>query len=81
MWFERLFGFEESTYSETKAQFVVEGERLRSLVNSIVATSGSDGHRVHFRTNPGGSLTSGSRLAPEPCTALTRTSGLRGGLL
>ena len=33
MWFEKLFGFPETSYPETKAQFVVEGNRLRSLAN------------------------------------------------
>ena len=33
MWFENLFGFRETSYSETKARFVVEGNRLRSLAN------------------------------------------------
>ena len=33
-WFERLTGFRESGYSETRRQLVVEGDRLRSLVNS-----------------------------------------------
>lgn len=32
-WFARLTGFRESGYVETQRQLVVEGERLRSLVN------------------------------------------------
>jgi hypothetical protein len=33
VWFDKLFGFPEGSYSETKAQFVVEENRLRSLAN------------------------------------------------
>jgi len=32
-WFEELFGFEECGWAETRARFVVEGDRLRSLAN------------------------------------------------
>jgi protein-tyrosine phosphatase len=33
-WFERLTGFTETTYDETRAKLAVEGSRLRSLVSS-----------------------------------------------
>jgi hypothetical protein len=32
-WFERLTGFQETSYAETRARLAVEGSRLRSLVN------------------------------------------------
>jgi hypothetical protein len=32
-WFEKLTGFRETTYDETRVKFAVEGNRLRSLVN------------------------------------------------
>jgi hypothetical protein len=32
-WFERLTGFRESNYEETRARLKVEGGRLHSLVN------------------------------------------------
>jgi len=32
-WFERLTGFGEETYHDTRAKLTVEGRRLRSLVN------------------------------------------------
>lgn len=32
-WFERLTGFSEGSYDETRARLAVEGDRLRSLVN------------------------------------------------
>jgi hypothetical protein len=32
-WFERLTGFEETSYAETRAKLAVEDSRLRSLVN------------------------------------------------
>jgi hypothetical protein len=32
-WFERLTGFKETSYDETRKRLVVEGEVLRSLVN------------------------------------------------
>jgi hypothetical protein len=32
-WFEALFGFAETSYDETRARFVLDGERLRSLGN------------------------------------------------
>src|ERR1043166_8286664 len=32
-WFERLTGFKETSYAETRARLAVEGSRLRSLVN------------------------------------------------
>jgi len=32
-WFERLTGFAETTYGETRSRLTVEGERLRSSVN------------------------------------------------
>ena len=32
-WFERLTGFRETNYAATRAKLVVEGERLKSLVN------------------------------------------------
>jgi len=41
MWFERLFGFRETSYSETCAQLVVEGDRLRSRVNDASYAIGS----------------------------------------
>ena len=34
-WFGDLFGFEECGWSETRARFAVEGERLRSLANGM----------------------------------------------
>ena len=33
-WFEKLTGFREANYDETRAKLSVEGSRLRSLVNS-----------------------------------------------
>ena len=33
-WFERITGFRETDYDDTRAKLVVEGNRLRSLVNS-----------------------------------------------
>ncbi|HEY2364955.1 MAG TPA: hypothetical protein VGH87_01170 [Polyangiaceae bacterium] len=32
-WFESLFGFPETTYEETRARFVFEGDELRSIAN------------------------------------------------
>jgi hypothetical protein len=32
-WFERIAGFTETSYDETRKRLVVEGEVLRSLVN------------------------------------------------
>ena len=32
-WFERLTGFRETDYDDTRAKLRVEGTRLRSLVN------------------------------------------------
>jgi hypothetical protein len=32
-WFERLTGFREGTYAETRAKLKVEGDRVHSLVN------------------------------------------------
>ena len=32
-WFERLTGFAETSYNETRSRLVVEGQKLRSLVN------------------------------------------------
>ena len=32
-WFERLTGFRETDYDDTRAKLKVEGSRLRSLVN------------------------------------------------
>jgi hypothetical protein len=32
-WFERITGFRETTYDDTRAKLVVEGNRLRSLIN------------------------------------------------
>jgi hypothetical protein len=32
-WFERLTGFRETTYDETRAKLAIEGGQLRSLVN------------------------------------------------
>jgi len=32
-WFEKLTGFRETNYDETRARLSVEGSRLRSLVN------------------------------------------------
>jgi len=32
-WFERLTGFRESSYADTRARIKVEGRELRSLVN------------------------------------------------
>ena len=32
-WFEKLTGFRETSYKETRARLVVEGERLRSRIN------------------------------------------------
>jgi hypothetical protein len=34
-WFERLTGFRETGYEETRAQFDVQGRRLRSRVNGV----------------------------------------------
>ena len=33
-WFERITGFRETDYDDTRAKLVVEGNRLRSLVNA-----------------------------------------------
>jgi hypothetical protein len=32
-WFERLTGFQETDYAETRARLVVDGDRLKSMVN------------------------------------------------
>jgi len=32
-WFEKLTGFRETSYDDTRAKLKVEGKRLRSLVN------------------------------------------------
>lgn len=32
-WFERLTGFQEGTYADTKGKLAVDGERLTSKVN------------------------------------------------
>lgn len=32
-WFEKLTGFREATYDDTRAKLAIEGSRLRSLVN------------------------------------------------
>jgi hypothetical protein len=35
-WFEKLTGFQETDYDDTRAKLTVEGERLRSLINGKV---------------------------------------------
>jgi len=32
-WFQRLTGFEETNYADTREKLAVEGQRLKSLVN------------------------------------------------
>ena len=32
-WFEKLTGFQERDYDDTRAKLKVEGQRLRSLIN------------------------------------------------
>ena len=32
-WFERLTGFRETNYDDTRAKLAVDGNRLRSLIN------------------------------------------------
>ena len=32
-WFEKLMGFRETSYEETRARLTVEGARLRSRIN------------------------------------------------
>jgi len=32
-WFERLTGFRETNYDDTRAKLAVDGSRLRSLIN------------------------------------------------
>jgi hypothetical protein len=39
-WFERLFGFRELPYAETKAKLALEGTMLRSLVNGRAYSTG-----------------------------------------
>jgi hypothetical protein len=38
-WFEKLTGFRETTYDDTRAKLAVEGNRLRSLVNGTLLVS------------------------------------------
>src|SRR5690349_15736827 len=35
-WFERLTGFAETDYDDTRAKLAVEGRQLRSLVNGAI---------------------------------------------
>src|SRR5512142_541562 len=39
-WFESLFGFEETTYDETRACFALEGDELRSIPNGRTFAAG-----------------------------------------
>ncbi len=39
-WFESLFGFEESSYEETRSRFLLEGEMLRSTANGRAFAAG-----------------------------------------
>jgi hypothetical protein len=48
-WFEKLAGFRETSYDDTRAKLKVEGSRLQSLVNGKSYGIGESSSWCHYR--------------------------------